>query len=298
MSQYKGQKQIPLNPSDAPVDEFHWKRGGGPAQQVRCQGPYSSTPGQFNGMYLAAFGCEPGFSPSNSAGLHLYYDSIDIVRKSGDWFELTASQAGETLTEIHEVIGSNKSSGKDGSLVFRLQMIAAGYASLDKADAAIATIKENASLRKTDKGYTAANEKSDNHAGAPAGALTLIDNFSADIKLGDTFIDCMYTYRHTVIIPERTFRNNTAIGYAYANIYNQVGRSFTEAQVRSAEGLPASPATFPCFVFPKKISNPAQTASWLKQAPHCQLTTGQKRVITVEYMHADIWSSLYYPAAT
>lgn len=294
MSQYKGQSQIPLAGVVAPLDEFHWKRGSGPAMQVKRQGRLTSAAGTNDGLYYAAFGCEPGGYPAQTGNgafpLHLYFDSIDITRTSGTMFRLDASQAGEALTEIHEVSGSNQSRSKSESLVLRNRFIAAGYGTLAKADAALATIKENARLRNSDSTYTPAKEKSDNHAGAPAGALTLIDQFSADIKLGETFIDCMYAYRHTIIIPERSFRNNNTAIYTFANVFLYVGRSFSEAQLRSTEYIPA----YPYFVLPNKLSEPSVPAFWLKQAPHSHLATGQKRVITIEYLHADILSDLYY----
>lgn len=260
MSYRKGDYVIPFS-LDPPITEWQWRRGSGAASQIWMEGSFIELYNQ-------------------TGALSENFDSIDIRQKSGTWYRLEAAQASDQVTIIHEVSGTNLMQSKLINPIIRANLSA-------EIISRIATEVDNYK-RAGDSSSTAYTDFLATIS-TISGGSTYAGDLAVDLVHDDTqFLNVQYAYRHTLIVAARTYDANPGLfAYTYAN----VNRIFYESGMRSAEGIPNN------FSLPRRISDGA-AAEWLKQAPHSQLTYGQKRVLVDEYLFADTWSRSYYALAT
>jgi hypothetical protein len=231
-------------------------------------------------------------------GLQVNFDIIDIRRQAGDWFKVEASQAGEGLTHIWEVSGTNLSRSKALSPILQSQLCGVNTENSSKL---IQKIKLAVRDLESEKFTADEAERNVDMWSAIYGAPqeTARSLFIDIANNGEFFLDVSYTFRHTFVCPERTFIANTGeFAIWNARLFANVNRVHTETQLRQWEGPTSGTYLGAWFLLPRKLSDVSLTAEWIKQAPHESFTRGQKRETVVEYLHCDYASRLYYANAT
>ena len=269
MSVFKGWKQIPKPGVIAPITHLTWTRAGGEARQVWYKGTFDYCYAKLQ---------------ANKAD----FDSASISQEGqGTMYKLELAQAGDDITEVHDVGGSDLMQAKIANLYLQQQIIADASAdappvTVDSINVLLAAIAQVVNDFKSNGNKTTAELET---------AIQLLTTSPKAIDLayellllGDNFLQSQYTYVHTITVAERIYE---AGEYDEGPIYADVGKIFTEQQMINAEDIPEN------FGLPPKVLD-GEPAEWLKRAPHSVLTTGQKRMFTIPYLFADSWSRLDY----
>lgn len=275
MSQRKGDASIPAG---API-EWKWTRGQGPALQIFQEDSYAN-------LLLAA----------TTSPIKDDFDAITIRQKNGTWYRMEASQSGDGLVHVHECKGSHLMQSKLYNLVLKKQAVAIypGLTDIQWAQIVNATGAEGAKLKAgteddnamvTAIGVAIATALGE---AAPAGMVLLCSKVARDINAqGEQCYQSQFTYTHKITLPDRTFGSTPVAG-----LFDNINRTFTESELRTAEDIPL------LFPLPQSVSNPAAPSVWLKGATQISLTSQQRRELVTEYLAADVWSDLYYEAKT
>lgn len=270
MSVAKGNTQIPYT-GLAPVDGYSWSRTAGPAVKI-----------WYKGTYAAMMAKVPT--------LQVDFDTIDITRINGqgEFWRLDAAQVGDTIQHIYEVNGSDLTQPRSQNLKLLKTFTDAGLTGKEISTVANCVEGWRSGIFGTD--YKQLESKIFDAlfaAGAdPSFISTTAMDFADDlIRGGDNFLQSQFTFKHSIVCAERIWAANAG---DFANVFEDTGKIHEETDMRTAEAIPAS------FILPKSISQPTQPAVWLKRPPRVELTYNQKRTLTVEYLCADQWSSLYY----
>lgn len=260
MSLYKGAVSIPTATQADQITELHWTRGGGESLQKFIEGKWSKV---YSDLQFAKAD----------------WDSAVITRK-GDWWRLELSQNGDTLTDIHEIQGSNLMQSKVYNTVLKAQ-----FTALAMDESHISRIAAEVQKYKTGaQSYAEMASAVATIGNNNAVAFDLMDDLDRN---GDQFLQVQYCYRHSVIMSERFFNSNSE---TFWGIYDNVSRIFTEDALYDVEVIPEE------FALPQRVLD-GDPAEWLKQPPHANHTSGQRRELVNEYIFADEWSRLYYAEA-
>ena len=264
MSQRKGWVQIPLS-GDPAIQEINWTRSSGAAQSVFYEGSFEDM-------------------EARATELQEDYDSIRVsrVRGKGGWCRVDAAQAGDAITEIHEVHGSSLTQDKIFNSIQKKLFTDGGEDATTMAKIAV-EVRKALSGGQTYSDMTGAVADIWNNSVA-------FDFADELFQYGEQFLNLQYSYEHTIVVAERIFAQTPSIIPGYANLFKYVNQIHTETQLRTAESIPAS------FALPPKVVDNSATAEWLKQAPTSSLTVGQKREIKVMYLFADKWLTGDYVA--
>ncbi len=280
MSILTGTKMIPSVNTLPPWTSFAWTRERGSSFQFWRKGPQADL--------LALL-----------PGLQVQYDSVKIDQISGGYYQLVAAQVDDQVNKKQEITGSNKNLSKLVSLKLFDDFVALGCPADDPAgpqftaSGLISKIAAAVNKHKNDPvAYTYAKMQGDVQTFATqiggAGSVSLAWRFMNDLdQNGDNALSSQYEFTTTLSMSERAFQ---AGGFTdFIDIFQFTDEVFTEGQMRAEEQIPDDAN------LPQQIVDETQSAFWLKLPTH-SIIEQNRRTVTLSYLHADVWSNLYYYA--
>lgn len=263
MSKFKGAPVIDAITAN-PVVRWEWRRNLGISKQIVRKG-------SFNQMVARA-----GIEMPN-------YDAITISQiGEGGMFKMELAQNGDEMTEVHEVSGTSLMQNKIFNLVLKQRFLESGITEENHPNIVSQIADEVLKKKAGNQTYDQMASAVATIGGNNAVAFELMDDLDRN---GDQVPTEQATYRHTIVLAERIFQENSEF---FGGMFGNRQRIFTESQLRDVESIPDD------FELPPSIVAPSAPSEWLKMPTVSTLNLFQKRTITTEYLSGDEISRLYY----